>query len=118
MTTLVFPSVPYENQQVSFAGSIWIWDGVVWNLLNDGTTGGGGTSLEVSDLPPATPDPGSLWFNSLDGNLYVYYEDDDSGQWIQPALPFPTACAVLARLPVSRIIKEAGNLWVDRCNVV
>ena len=84
MTTLVFPSVPYENQQVSFAGSIWIWDGVVWNLLNDGTTGGG-TSLEVSDLPPATPDPGSLWFNSLDGNLYVYYEDDDSGQWIQPA---------------------------------
>jgi len=87
MTTLVFPSVPYENQQVSFAGSTWIWDGVVWNLLIDGTTGGGGggTSLEVSDIPPSDPDPGSLWFNSLDGNLYVYYEDDDSGQWIQPA---------------------------------
>jgi plastocyanin len=86
MTTLVFPSVPYENQQVSFAGSTWIWDGVVWNLLNDGTTGGGGgTSLEVSDTPPSTPDSGSLWLNSLDGNLYVYYEDDDSSQWIQPA---------------------------------
>ena len=85
MTTLVFPSVPYENQQVSFAGNIWIWDGVVWNLLNDGTTGGGGTSLEVSDIPPSNPNPGSLWFNSQDGNLYVYYEDDDSGQWIQPA---------------------------------
>jgi plastocyanin len=84
MTTLVFPSVPYENQQVSFAGSTWIWDGVVWNLLNDGTTGGG-TSLEVSDTPPSTPDSGSLWLNSLDGNLYVYYEDDDSSQWIQPA---------------------------------
>lgn len=86
MATLVFPSVPYENQQVSFAGNVWIWDGVVWNLLIDGTTGGGGgTSLEVSDIPPSNPDPGSLWFNSADGNLYVYYEDDDSGQWIQPA---------------------------------
>ena len=84
MTTLVFPSVPYENQQVSFAGNTWIWDGVVWNLLNDGTTGSG-TSLEVSDIPPSNPDPGSLWFNSSDGNLYVYYEDDDSSQWIQPA---------------------------------
>lgn len=85
MATLVFPSSPYENQQVSFNGNTWIWDGIVWNLLNDGTTTGGGTSLEVSETAPSNPDPGSLWFNSLDGNLYVYYEDDDSGQWIQPA---------------------------------
>jgi hypothetical protein len=85
MATLVFPSSPYDNQQVSFGGNTWIWDGIVWNLLNDGTSGGGGTSLEVSETAPSNPDPGSLWFNSLDGNLYVYYEDDDSGQWIQPA---------------------------------
>jgi len=84
MATLVFPRVPYENQQVSFAGNVWIWDGVVWNLLNDSTTTTGGTSLEVSDTAPADPQSGSLWFNSLDGNLYVYYEDADSSQWIQP----------------------------------
>jgi len=85
MTNLVFPRVPYENQQVSQNGQIWIWNGFAWDLLADGATGGGGTSLEVSDTAPIDPDSGSLWFNSLDGNLYVYYQDDDSGQWIQPA---------------------------------
>jgi hypothetical protein len=85
MTTLAFPRVPYENQQVSNSGHIWIWNGFAWDLLADGATGGGGTSLEVSDTAPTDPDSGSLWFNSLDGNLYVYYQDNDSGQWIQPA---------------------------------
>ena len=85
MTTLAFPRVPYENQQVSNSGNIWIWNGFAWDLLADGTTAGGGTSLEVSDTAPTNPDSGSLWFNSSDGNLYVYYQDGDSGQWIQPA---------------------------------
>ncbi len=83
---LNFPANPYTNQEVSANGVVWIWDGTVWNLLSDGTSGGGGgTSLEVSETAPSNPTAGSLWFNSLDGNLYVYYTDDDSSQWIQPA---------------------------------
>jgi plastocyanin len=83
---LNFPANPYANQQVSAGGNVWIWDGTVWNLLSTSGGGGtGGTSLQVSDTPPSNPDPGSLWFNSLDGNLYVYYEDDDGAQWVQPA---------------------------------
>ena len=86
MAILTFPSNPYANQQVSNNEQTWIWNGVAWDLLIGGTTGGGGgTSLNVSDTAPTSPTPGSLWFNSLDGNLYVYYEDDDSSQWIQPA---------------------------------
>jgi hypothetical protein len=85
MANLTFPNNPYENQQVSNSGQTWIWNGVAWDLLIGSGTGGGGTSLDVSETPPSSPTPGSLWFNSLDGNLYVYYEDDDSSQWIQPA---------------------------------
>ena len=85
MANLSFPNNPYENQQVSNSGQTWIWNGVAWDLLIGGSTTGGGTSLDVSDTAPSDPSPGSLWFNSLDGNLYVYYEDDDSAQWIQPA---------------------------------
>lgn len=85
MANLSFPNNPYENQQVSNSGQTWIWNGVAWDLLIGSGTGGGGTSLDVSETPPSSPTPGSLWFNSLDGNLYVYYEDDDSSQWIQPA---------------------------------
>ena len=45
-------------------------------------------SVEVSETAPtgATIANGSLWYNSDDGEgggrLYVYYEDADSGQWI------------------------------------
>lgn len=85
MANLTFPNNPYENQQVSNSGQTWIWNGVAWDLLIGSGTGAGGTSLDVSETPPSSPTPGSLWFNSLDGNLYVYYEDDDSSQWIQPA---------------------------------
>lgn len=82
---LNFPANPYPNQEVSADGTVWIWDGTVWNLLASGGTTGSGTSLVVSETPPSAPASGSLWFNSIDGNLYVYYEDADSSQWIQPA---------------------------------
>lgn len=36
-----------------------------------------------SPIPPSTPNNGDLWFNSDDGNLYVYYNDGDTSQWVQ-----------------------------------
>lgn len=36
-----------------------------------------------SPTPPSTPNNGDLWFNSDDGNLYVYYNDGDTSQWVQ-----------------------------------
>ena len=38
-----------------------------------------------SDNPPATPSNGDLWLSTTNGKLYVYYADQDSSQWIQPA---------------------------------
>lgn len=45
------------------------------------------SSITVSETPPDFPFPsgGDGWFNSNDGTLYIYYEDYDSGQWIQVA---------------------------------
>ena len=31
---------------------------------------------------PVNPDEGDLWFDTSDLNLYVYYIDNDSGQWV------------------------------------
>jgi hypothetical protein len=45
--------------------------------------GGGGSSVTVSQTPPSSPSDGDLWFNSTDGNVYLYYEDVDSNQWVQ-----------------------------------
>lgn len=37
----------------------------------------------VSPNPPELDLPGFLWWNSLDGNLFVNYQDSDSIQWVQ-----------------------------------
>lgn len=49
-----------------------------------GAPGGGGASLEVGDTAPENPSAGSIWYDSTSGYLYVYVEDADSNQWVQP----------------------------------
>ncbi len=41
-----------------------------------------GGSVTVSDAPPAIPQPGQLWFDSVGGQLYVYFDDGTSQQWV------------------------------------
>ena len=55
------------------------------NTIAIGTSaGGGGASLAVSDTAPNSPSAGNIWYNSTSGYLYVYIEDADSSQWVQP----------------------------------
>jgi len=51
--------------------------------LGGGGGGTGGASLWVgtSNNPPPTTD--YFWFNSDTGRLYIYYNDGDSGQWVE-----------------------------------
>jgi len=44
----------------------------------------GALGVTISNDPPASPKTGSLWFNSSNGALYIYYTDSDGSQWIQP----------------------------------
>ena len=66
-----------------------------WVLANSGigtTTGGGGggggsggANVTVSSNPPTSPTPsnGDLWWDSDIGELYIYYTDGDSNQWVE-----------------------------------
>lgn len=45
--------------------------------------GTSGSDLTVSDTPPVSPAPKALWYNSIDGALYIYYVDANSSQWVQ-----------------------------------
>ena len=47
-----------------------------------GGGGGGGANITVSDTPPATPAQNSLWFDSVGCQLYVWYNDGTSTQWV------------------------------------
>ena len=44
--------------------------------------GGSGASVLVSDTPPPSPAANSLWWESDTGNLYIYYNDGNSSQWV------------------------------------
>jgi plastocyanin len=50
---------------------------------------GAGIGAILGDTPPVPPTAqiGTLWFNTTSGKLYIYYNDGDSTQWIQPMTP-------------------------------
>jgi len=52
-------------------------------------SGSGGSSVTVGNILPEDPVNGNLWFNTDSGKLYVYYDDGDTQQWVQPTVPSP-----------------------------
>jgi hypothetical protein len=47
-----------------------------------GGGGGGNTSVVISDSAPANPVNGDLWFDSVGGQLYIWYSDPNGAQWV------------------------------------
>jgi hypothetical protein len=72
-----FPDSPSVNQIFSTGGTSWRWTGVKW--VATGVT----NFMTMADSPPAVPILGSGWFDSTDGNLYLWYVDPTGpGQWV------------------------------------
>lgn len=44
--------------------------------------GGGGSTVYAQDTPPVGAAAGSLWWESDTGNLYIYFNDGTSSQWV------------------------------------
>ena len=81
----------------------WCWNHTAMGnsiAVADPGSGAGGVTVSVASTVPESPNQGSLWLDTNTGSLYVYYEDEDSEQWIQPAFPFPdiTGLATVASL--------------------
>jgi hypothetical protein len=52
---------------------------------------GGGASISISDTPPGSPTAGALWWDSVGGQLYLFYNDGSSSQWVPSSnQPGPT----------------------------
>lgn len=67
-----------------FVGNIYA-DGFYFSNLSPFVSGSeNGATITVSNTAPISPSQGALWFNSNSGELYVYYNDSDSSQWITP----------------------------------
>jgi hypothetical protein len=71
----------------------WCWNHLAMGnsiaVADPGSGTGSGGSVSVDDTAPSSPSPGNLWLDTNTGILYVYYDDGDSEQWIQPVFPYP-----------------------------
>lgn len=47
--------------------------------------------IDVSNTPPTFPLPGTLWFDTVGGQLYIWYDDGTSAQWVIAVNPPPPA---------------------------
>ena len=45
--------------------------------------GGGGSSVTVSATAPVGPSAGNMWWNSTLGKMFIYYNDNDTDQWVE-----------------------------------
>jgi hypothetical protein len=41
------------------------------------------TTTSISVTKPSNPNPGDTWFDTTNGTLFIYYEDEDSSQWVE-----------------------------------
>ena len=81
-----FPPSPSVGQIYTSNGRTWKFNGVQWTAVAVSTP----TSAPVfiSSSPPANPIPGSLWYDSNNSYLNIWYKDLNGGQWIS-VTPFP-----------------------------
>ena len=83
---LAFPSANLTQGQLYTAqnGVTYQWDGAKWNTrLQPSYANLGGN---VSETPPSNPTQGTFWWNSSSGQLYIYYVDADSQQWMNASV--------------------------------
>ena len=69
-STTVLGGVKVDGATITIAGG----------TISATTTGG--ASITVSDTAPANPVAGALWFDSVGGQLYLFYQDLNSSQWV------------------------------------
>ena len=70
-------------QDINSAQWVIANSGIGTTTGSGGGGGGGGANVTVSSNPPGTASNGDLWWDSDVGELYIYYTDGDSNQWVE-----------------------------------
>ena len=81
-----FPPNPSVGQIYTSNGRTWKWHGTQWTA--QAVTTPTSAPVYVSVSPPPRPIQGSLWYDSNNSFLNIWYTDLNGGQWIS-VTPFP-----------------------------
>jgi len=81
MAKIQFPANPLINSAFTASNGVrYQFDGEKWNA-SKGVSFGFGSNPGVT--PPGNPSPGTFWWDTVTGQLFTYYVDNDGGQWIE-----------------------------------
>ena len=81
-----FPTSPSNGDTVTEGNITYTYNATKGYWVSVEGSGGGGSSVTVSDTAPTSPSDGDMWYNSLSLKMFVYYNDGTSSQWV-PASP-------------------------------
>ena len=81
-----FPPSPSVGQIYTSNGRTWSWNGVQWTAV--AVSSPTSAPVYVSVSPPPNPIQGSLWYDSNNSNLNIWYVDLNGGQWVA-VVPYP-----------------------------
>jgi hypothetical protein len=112
-----FPASPSVGTIFAPAGGpSYQWDGTVWKTASTGAP----VIVYSADTPPGAPVIGTLWFNSADGNLYIYYNDGTSSQWVPTTTGTGTSVApdevvngIITIASTAPSSPATGDVWID-----
>lgn len=125
-----------ENPAVGDVFMGWTWDGTKW--IRTPVVLPPQMMVAIGTVPPSNPEPGFLWWDDVGGNLYIWYSDPTSSQWVianvgvmgptgpqgvpGPAVPtvnIQPSVDTAADLPTTgnnindaRITVDTGDLWI------
>ena len=87
-----FPNSPSNGDTYTSSGNTYTYNSTkgVWTSAK---TGHAFNETTVSDTAPSNPSNGDQWFSSLTGELFVYYNDGSSSQWVGVSGPAGAAGA-------------------------
>jgi len=69
--------------------------------------------IVVSVTPPANPIEGEIWWNADTGIAYMYYTDEDSGQWVSisgPGIGFSVSTSTVTTATLATYLQGNGLL--------
>ena len=104
---------PISGQVLKYNGTNWI------NDTDISGSGGGSSSVTVSDTPPSNPSGGDLWYKSDEGQLKVWYQDGTSNQWVDTSnnagggggSSSSGANVSVSDTPPTNPAPQSGDLW-------
>ena len=74
-----FPDSPAEGTEYTPAGGVtYVYKAPRWEVKPPLPA-----TATIADVAPSSPVHGQFWWNSTNGNLYIYYNDGTSSQWVQ-----------------------------------